>query len=510
MRYLGPHMKLATKITLCAAGGVVLATLGAIGTVYTISHTNRLNELRTLMSSTIRQAEGVTEDIDALHQSGVFNNTVLAKSLKQNQDLRHTTFYKAIPVVAGWNSVQRVASANGFVFLTPSRPGTGARNPQNNTNEFDAAFRAFAAGQTEYFIEDSASNTLILARPARTSAGCMECHGDPATSPTHDGRDALGFSMENMHVGDIKGAFVLKAPMTRDPVVLASMQKISVAGFVVLILVVAGFWMLNQRWVVRPLAAIASNLTESSARIQGASNELASGSQSIASGAVEQAASIEDISAAATQIRSITEQTVDHTSSASATVVESNQSIAEVNAKLEDMVVSMQEMTSASDRISKIIKVIDEIAFQTNILALNAAVEAARAGEAGLGFAVVADEVRNLSQKCSQAAHDTAALIEESIAKSSQGSGNLQKVSQAVERVTELSSQVKSLIDGVRESGQDQSRGILQISAGVREMETVTQAAAASAEENAAASEQLRSESASMDGIVRELTTLIG
>jgi methyl-accepting chemotaxis protein len=288
------------------------------------------------------------------------------------------------------------------------------------------------------------------------------------------------------------------------------MQKISVAGLVALILVVTGFWMLNQRWVVRPLAAIASSLSESSARIQGASNELASGSQSIASGAVEQAASIEEISAAATQIQSMTAQTVDHTTSASGTVVESNQSIVVVNAKLQDMVTSMQEMTSASDRISKIIKVIDEIAFQTNILALNAAVEAARAGEAGLGFAVVADEVRNLSQKCSQAAQDTTALIEQSIAKSREGSSNLEKVSQAVERVTDLSTQVKTLIDGVREAGQDQSRGILQISTGVREMETVTQAAAASAEENAAASEQLRTESASMDGIVRELITLIG
>lgn len=503
-------MKLGTKITFCAAGGVILATLGAVGTVYAISHGNRVNELHVLMSSIIQQAETVVENVDALHQGGAFDLAGLSKSMKQSQDFRQTTFYKAIPVVAGWDSVRRIAATNGFTFLTPSRPGTGARNPKNDTHDFDAAFRAFAAAQSEYFFEDSSTNTLILARPARTTAGCMACHGDPATSPTHDGRDALGMPMENMHAGDIKGAFVLKAPMTRDPVVLASMEKISIAGFLVLITVLAAFWVLNQRWVVRPLAAIAGNLTESSTRIRAASDELASGSQSIASGAVEQAASIEEISAAATQIRSMTEQSVDRTSSASATVVESDQSIAEVNLKLQDMANSMQAMTSTSDRISKIIKVIDEIAFQTNILALNAAVEAARAGEAGLGFAVVADEVRSLAQKCAQAARDTTSLIQESIVKSREGSVSLERVSEAVARVTQLSSQVKTLVEGVREAGGDQVRGIQQISAGVQQMEQVTQAAAASAEENAAASEQLRTESASMDGMVRHLTGLIG
>ena len=486
-----------------------MATLAAIVTVYSISHANRVNELRSLMSSLIQQAETVTENVDALHQSGAFNMEALRKEVGQSRDFRKTAFYQSIPVVAGWSSLRAVAARRGFEFLTPVRPGIAARNPANEIREFDAAFRAFAAGQDEYFAEDSKTNTLVLARPARVSNGCLECHGEASASPTHDGRDPLGLPMENLHLGDIKGAFVLKAPMTRDAVVLASMQKITIAGSLVLLVVIAGFWALNRNLIVAPLRAIGQELSQGSNRIRSASDQLASGSQSIASGAIEQAASIQEMSAAVTEIDSMTQRSTDHARSAAQLVEQAHQSVGEANKKLQRMMASMDEMTASSDKISKINKVIDEIAFQTNILALNAAVEAARAGEAGMGFAVVADEVRKLAQRSAQAAQDTATLIQESIDRSRAGSTNLSEVVQAIENVTTLSSNMKAQIEEVSGASQEQARGIEEIAVGVRQMEQVTQSAAGNAEQNAQSTKEVRNEAESLDAIVHRLRALM-
>ena len=149
----------------------------------------------------------------------------------------------------------------------------------------------------------------------------------------------------------------------------------------------------------------------------------------------------------------------------------------------------MNEINSSSEEISKIIRVIDEIAFQTNILALNAAVEAARAGEAGMGFAVVADEVRNLAHRSSQAAKDTAALIEESISKTKDGKPKVDQVAAALLSITESSGKVTMLVDEVKLGSEEQ---------------------AASAEESASASQQLSAQSETLRDSVRELNAMVG
>ena len=170
----------------------------------------------------------------------------------------------------------------------------------------------------------------------------------------------------------------------------------------------------------------------------------------------------------------------------------------------------MNEINASSGKISKIIKVIDDIAFQTNILALNAAVEAARAGEAGLGFAVVADEVRNLAQRCAQAAKDTADLIEDSVVKSNAGKVKVDQVAGAIGIVTEDAGKVKILVDEISVGSQEQSRGIEQIGSAITQMDQVTQRAAASAEEGASAAEELTAQSESLKKVVAELTRMVG
>ena len=191
-------------------------------------------------------------------------------------------------------------------------------------------------------------------------------------------------------------------------------------------------------------------------------------------------------------------------------VTESQRKIAQTDESLGQMVVAMEEIKNSSGKISKIIKVIDEIAFQTNILALNAAVEAARAGEAGMGFAVVADEVRNLAQRSAQAARDTAALIEESIAKSNDGKIKVDQVAAAIRTMTEEFGKVKTLVDEVNQGSQEQTRGIEQVAKAVAQMQQVTQSTAAGAEEGAAAAEELKAQSGALKAVVARLTAMVG
>jgi len=264
------------------------------------------------------------------------------------------------------------------------------------------------------------------------------------------------------------------------------------------------------RWISGNLRILAGELAEGAVQVASAASQVSSSGQSLAQGASEQASSLEETSSSSEEVNSMARKNSENSRTAADLMAQSQQKFIQANKSLDDSVVAMGEINAQSDKISKIIKTIDEIAFQTNILALNAAVEAARAGEAGMGFAVVADEVRNLAQRCAQAAKDTAVLIEESIAKSNDGKVKVDQVATVIRAITEEAGKVKALVDEVNTGSQEQTRGIEQIGRAISQMEQVTQNAAASAEESASAAEELNAQSETLKETVERLTAMVG
>jgi methyl-accepting chemotaxis protein/methyl-accepting chemotaxis protein-1 (serine sensor receptor) len=266
----------------------------------------------------------------------------------------------------------------------------------------------------------------------------------------------------------------------------------------------------TTRSIAQGLRKAAADLGDSVEQVAGAASTIAASAQALASGASQQAVALADTSGSTGQITTAAQKNAEDCRAAAELVAQSQLKCTNANASLDAMARAMSEIGESSEKISRIIKLINEIAFQTNLLALNAAVEAARAGEAGMGFAVVADEVRNLAQRSAQAANDTASLIEESIRRATDGQHTLEEVVAAVRGLTGDSSNVKLLIERVNGAIQQQAGAIKDIGAAVSQIDGATQTTAASAEENAAAAEQLTAQSEVLKGIVKQLTVMVG
>lgn len=292
-------------------------------------------------------------------------------------------------------------------------------------------------------------------------------------------------------------------------------QKESQAFWIEALMVVGSVAAALMLWIVirgmiACLQRAASEVAVGSNELSEAATQIASTSNTLAQNASREATLLEETSASAEQISAVTRQTADRSKEAVRVMAGVDQSVAEANQSLSEMLVSMHDINHSSEQILKIIRVIEEIAFQTNILALNAAVEAARAGEAGMGFAVVADEVRNLAQRSAQAANDTTSLIEESITRSQQGSTRLEKVSGAICRITDSTAQIKILIDEIHSGSGEEARGVEQVSKAILDTQVLTQSTAASAQQGAASSEELNSQTCTLREVARSLADLIG
>ena len=261
--------------------------------------------------------------------------------------------------------------------------------------------------------------------------------------------------------------------------------------------------------ISKPINKIVDDLLKGADQVAAASEQLSESSQQLAEGSSENAASIEETSSTLSQTSSMVQQNTENTREAAILSIDTKKSAEKENEEMADMLSAMEDIKKSSSEISKIIKVIDDIAFQTNILSLNAAVEAARAGEAGAGFAVVAEEVRNLAQRSAQAAKDTASMIETSVERAATGVTIAKKVADSLNEITGKVEKVHAIMDEINVASQEQAQGVGQINKAVSQMEQVTQSIASNAEESASASEELNAQAENMKEIVENLIHVV-
>lgn len=250
------------------------------------------------------------------------------------------------------------------------------------------------------------------------------------------------------------------------------------------------------------LSSTLSKINESADQVAQGSDQVAAGAQLLSQGATEQASSVEELAATIDEISKQVKQNAGHSQKARETVMGVEEHVKESSQRMEDMLAAISEISGSSQEIGKIIKTIEDIAFQTNILALNAAVEAARAGEAGKGFAVVADEVRNLAGKSAEASKNTAELIESSLLSVENGTKIAGETAQALEQVVSGVHTVAETIQEISTASDSQASSLEQVTQGIDQIASVVQTTSGTAEESAAASSELSGQAKTLKDLV--------
>lgn len=364
-------------------------------------------------------------------------------------------------------------------------------------------------GKREYFAVDQKRGNIVYARPVILSQECMVCHGDPQTSQSGDGKDVLGFSMENWRAGQVHGAFILRSSLSRiTPVMQAGMNRaLAWAGPISLLVGFAILALVNK--ISKRLNSVAVEIGKSSQTVASAANQISDATQAVAQTASRDAASLEETSAAGEEIKTLAQNNTGRSEEALLAVENVEATVREGGTIAEQVIASIHRIDASNHNVLKIIKTIDGIAFQTNILALNAAVEAARAGEAGLGFAVVADEVRNLAQRCAEASRKTSSLVTESVQRANEAVRVSQELATTFQLITGKSAHMKNLVTEIASASKEQSSGAGQIANALRKLEEGTQQNAASTQQNAATAAEMANESVALARLVSQLEELV-
>jgi methyl-accepting chemotaxis protein/methyl-accepting chemotaxis protein-1 (serine sensor receptor) len=471
------HRSVITRIWLSisafAAGYVLSVVLGQIQSLDMERHLSRTAEALFPAAQKAQTAEAGYQRIHKMYQDAVMTEDAARLDEARTEGAKVLAILRQIPRLEGLPA-ERARSA-----------GQLASQLEAALANSDAAYRlAVAAGAN---LNGDLANRL------------HEC------SRQNEGIQAEMARLVNESSSQLKGELALTATNSarhRAISLIVFLVAFAVAGLLVNVTI--------QRAIRQPLDQVTRRLAESSDSIAAATAQLSTSSQTLARNAANEAATLQQIAASSEEVSSMARRNAEGASHASELMRLAGENDQAMTAAHAQLVEAMNRIAESSGKIDRIIRVIDEIAFQTNILALNAAVEAARAGESGMGFAVVADEVRNLAHRSAQAARDTSSLIEDSVAKSAAGGERLTVVTALMEKNRELAAKVTRLIADISTASAEQVRGMEQVSKTVTQVSHGTQDTAAHAQQSAAHVSQLGSEAHGLKDVVASVEKIVG
>ncbi len=364
-----------------------------------------------------------------------------------------------------------------------------------NPESFLTNYAYFSAAVFIAIILISGSSSIMISRQFRKSTKAVI---DITNELTRGNMNVELVKPYDNEFGDIIDAYAIMIENIRNQALLA--QEVSNGNLTVDVVPASEVDTMGNSLatLVERNAHAIGNISDAAYQVMISASQVASASDALAQGSTEQASAIEQITSSIGEIAEKTKKNAEQANSAADLVNVAIRDVDKGNVEMREMVVAMEDINKSSESISKIIKVIDDIAFQTNILALNAAVEAARAGDAGKGFAVVAEEVRNLAAKSAAAAAETAEMIEDSISKVAVGSKLATETAKALEDISKAVKESEVIINNIAESSNYQATAVAQINQGIGQVSQVVQTNSATSEECAAASEELSNQAIRM------------